>query len=37
MTLGNVVRLNVYTTDFDELVEHWQTLTGRFPNRMVAS
>lgn len=25
-----VVRLNVFTTDFDELVKHWGTLTGRF-------
>jgi enamine deaminase RidA (YjgF/YER057c/UK114 family) len=30
MTLANVVRLNVYTTDFDELVEHWARLTDRF-------
>jgi enamine deaminase RidA (YjgF/YER057c/UK114 family) len=30
MTLANVVRLNVYTTDFDELVKHWGTLAGRF-------
>jgi hypothetical protein len=27
MTLANVVRLNVYTTDFDELVKHWAGLT----------
>lgn len=32
MTLGNVVRLNVYTTDFDELVTHWARLTDRFGN-----
>ncbi|HKH13167.1 MAG TPA: RidA family protein [Solirubrobacterales bacterium] len=32
MTLANVVRLNVYTTDFDELVKHWSTLIGRFGN-----
>jgi enamine deaminase RidA (YjgF/YER057c/UK114 family) len=32
MTLANVVRLNVYTTDFDELVKHWSTLVGRFAN-----
>jgi hypothetical protein len=25
-----VVRLNIYTTDFDELVKHWGTLAGRF-------
>jgi enamine deaminase RidA (YjgF/YER057c/UK114 family) len=30
MTLANVVRLNVYTTDFDELLKHWGTLTNRF-------
>jgi enamine deaminase RidA (YjgF/YER057c/UK114 family) len=32
MTLGNVVRLNVYTTDFDELVKHWSSLMERFGN-----
>jgi enamine deaminase RidA (YjgF/YER057c/UK114 family) len=32
MTLANVVRLNVYTTDFDELVKHWTSLTDRFGN-----
>ena len=30
MTLANVVRLNVYTTDFDELLKHWGSLAGRF-------
>jgi enamine deaminase RidA (YjgF/YER057c/UK114 family) len=30
MTLANIVRLNVYTTDFDELVPHWARLTDRF-------
>jgi enamine deaminase RidA (YjgF/YER057c/UK114 family) len=30
MTLANVVRLNIYTTDFDELVKHWPTLMDRF-------
>jgi enamine deaminase RidA (YjgF/YER057c/UK114 family) len=30
MTLGDVVRLNVYTTEFDQLVEHWTRLTDRF-------
>ncbi len=29
MTLANVVRLNVYTTDVDELFKHW----GRLPQR----
>jgi enamine deaminase RidA (YjgF/YER057c/UK114 family) len=32
MTLANVVRLNVYTTDFDELLKHWASLTDRFGN-----
>jgi enamine deaminase RidA (YjgF/YER057c/UK114 family) len=30
MTLGNVVRLNVYTTDVDELFKHFGRLTSRF-------
>jgi enamine deaminase RidA (YjgF/YER057c/UK114 family) len=30
MTLANVVRLNAYTTDFDDLLKNWATLTGRF-------
>ena len=30
MTLANVVRLNAYTTDVDELFQHWTTLTDRF-------
>jgi enamine deaminase RidA (YjgF/YER057c/UK114 family) len=30
MTLANIVRLNAYTTDFDELLKHWAGLTGRF-------
>lgn len=30
MTLANVVRLNVYTTEFDELVKHWSSLVARF-------
>jgi enamine deaminase RidA (YjgF/YER057c/UK114 family) len=32
MTLANIVRLNVYTTDFDELVKHWARITARFGN-----
>lgn len=32
MTFASVVRLNVYTTDFDEFVKHWARLTGRFGN-----
>lgn len=30
MTLANVVRLNVYTTDFDEFVKHWGRISERF-------
>jgi enamine deaminase RidA (YjgF/YER057c/UK114 family) len=30
MTLANVVRLNVYTTDLDELLKHWASLSDRF-------
>jgi len=30
MSLANVVRLNAYTTDFDELLKNWVTLTNRF-------
>src|SRR4051794_39462789 len=30
MTFANVVRLNVYTTDFDEFVKHWRRLMDRF-------
>jgi enamine deaminase RidA (YjgF/YER057c/UK114 family) len=38
MTLGNVVRLNVYTTDVDELFEHWRLLPSRFgDDRFVTS
>jgi enamine deaminase RidA (YjgF/YER057c/UK114 family) len=29
MTLANVVRLNVYTTDVDELFKHWTRLADR--------
>src|SRR4051812_7529897 len=32
MTLANVVRLNVYTTDFGELLKNWATLSDRFGN-----
>ncbi|MGH2741270.1 MAG: RidA family protein [Thermoleophilaceae bacterium] len=32
MTLANVVRLNVYTTDVDELFKHWSSLKDRFGN-----
>jgi enamine deaminase RidA (YjgF/YER057c/UK114 family) len=30
MTLANVVRLNVYTTDLDEYLRHFARLNGRF-------
>jgi enamine deaminase RidA (YjgF/YER057c/UK114 family) len=30
MTLANVVRLNVYTTDVDALLQHFPILTSRF-------
>lgn len=30
MTLADVVRLNVYTTDVDSLIQHFTVLTGRF-------
>jgi enamine deaminase RidA (YjgF/YER057c/UK114 family) len=30
MTLANVVRLTVYTTDVDELFKHWESLPSRF-------
>jgi enamine deaminase RidA (YjgF/YER057c/UK114 family) len=32
MSLSNVVRLSAYTTDMDELLRHWATLTDRFAN-----
>jgi enamine deaminase RidA (YjgF/YER057c/UK114 family) len=32
MTFANIVRLNVYTTDFDEFIKHWARVTGRFGN-----
>lgn len=32
MTLANVVRLNVHTTDVDELFKHWARLSDRFAN-----
>ena len=30
MTLANVVRLNVYSTDVDELFKHWGSIAERF-------
>ena len=32
MTLANIVRLNVYTTDVDELFKYWARLPDRFGN-----
>jgi enamine deaminase RidA (YjgF/YER057c/UK114 family) len=32
MTLANVVRLNAYTTDVDQLFGHWATLADRCGN-----
>jgi enamine deaminase RidA (YjgF/YER057c/UK114 family) len=32
MTLANVVRLNVYTTDLDEYLKHFNGLNDRFSN-----
>ena len=32
MTLANTVRLNVYTTDVDELFKYWARLPDRFGN-----
>jgi enamine deaminase RidA (YjgF/YER057c/UK114 family) len=29
LTFRNVVRLNVYTTDVDRLIEHWEAVVGR--------
>lgn len=37
MTLANIVRLNVYTTDLDELLKHWTRLTDRFDSRFATS
>ena len=30
MTLANIVRLNAYTTDVDELFKHWSRIPDRF-------
>jgi enamine deaminase RidA (YjgF/YER057c/UK114 family) len=37
MTLANVVRLNVYTTDVDTLLQHFTTLTKRFDGERFAT
>ena len=36
MTLANIVRLNVYTTNFDELLKHWAGLTSASGSPRVA-
>ena len=37
MTLANVVRLNFYTTDVDELFTHFPTVNDRFGNSRYAT
>jgi enamine deaminase RidA (YjgF/YER057c/UK114 family) len=37
MTLANIVRLNVYTTDVDEVIKRFQTLNDRFRNNRYAT
>jgi enamine deaminase RidA (YjgF/YER057c/UK114 family) len=37
MTLANVVRLNAYTTDLDELFKHWAHVTDRFGSSRFAT
>jgi enamine deaminase RidA (YjgF/YER057c/UK114 family) len=37
MTLANVVRLNVYTTDVDEAIEHFPAITERFGDSRYAT
>jgi enamine deaminase RidA (YjgF/YER057c/UK114 family) len=40
MTLANVVRLNIYTTDVDALLQHFAALAGRFggsPDRFAST
>jgi enamine deaminase RidA (YjgF/YER057c/UK114 family) len=37
MTLADVVRLNVYATDMDELLKHWTTVTDRFAGSRFAT
>ena len=37
MTLANVVRLNAYTTDVDDLFKHWTTVTDRFEDGFATS
>jgi enamine deaminase RidA (YjgF/YER057c/UK114 family) len=37
MTLANVVRLNIFTTDVDTLIRHFTVLTGRFQGERFAT
>ena len=37
MTLGDVVRLNIYTTDVDEAINHFPTINDRFGNSRYAT
>jgi enamine deaminase RidA (YjgF/YER057c/UK114 family) len=38
MTLANIVRLTIYTTDVDELInQHFQSITDRFGNSRYAT
>jgi enamine deaminase RidA (YjgF/YER057c/UK114 family) len=37
MTLANIVRLDVYTTDVDEVIKRFQTLNDRFGNNRYAT
>jgi len=37
MTLANVVRLNVYSTNVDTLVQHFPVLTERFEGKRFAT
>ena len=37
MTLANVVRLNAYTTDVDELLKHFATVADRFADSRFAT
>jgi enamine deaminase RidA (YjgF/YER057c/UK114 family) len=37
MTLANIVRLNVYTTDVDEAIRHFPRINDRFGNSRYAT
>jgi enamine deaminase RidA (YjgF/YER057c/UK114 family) len=37
MTLANIIRLNVYTTDVDAVIKQFQTLNDRFGNNRYAT